>query len=249
MTTKLIEKNTTIPTKAIADVLDGGRQPDGRHDPRAAGRARPRRATTSRSGRFDLTRHSAGAARHAAGRGHVRHRRERHPERARPKDKATGKEQKIVIKASSGLERRTRSSAWSATPRRTPKRTAKFRELADTRNQADALVHATEKALEDLGDKVSGEERAKVESALGDLQGVLEGRRQGRDRDQGTRAGRGVGRDRAAGLQASQPGGGDAGRRQLGRVRRGAAPVARASDEVLDAEFEEVKDKDREGSS
>src|SRR5687768_11672842 len=82
------------------------------------------------------------------------------------KDKATGKEQKIVIKASSGLsddeiKRMIRDAEAHAEEDR------KFRELADARNRADALVHATEKALKDLGDKVSGEERAKVESALG----------------------------------------------------------------------------------
>ena len=80
--TKLIEKNTTIPTKATqvfstADdnqtavtihVLQGERE----------------RATDNKSlGRFDLSRHPAGAPRHAAGRGHLRHRRERHPQRVR----------------------------------------------------------------------------------------------------------------------------------------------------------------------
>ena len=51
----------------------------------------------------------------------------------------------------------------------------KFRELVDTRNKADALVHSVEKTLKDLGDKVSADERAKVESALSDLKSVLKG--------------------------------------------------------------------------
>ena len=51
----------------------------------------------------------------------------------------------------------------------------KFRELVDSRNRADQLVHAVEKSLKDLGDKVDGGERAKVESALSDLRGVLKG--------------------------------------------------------------------------
>jgi molecular chaperone DnaK len=51
----------------------------------------------------------------------------------------------------------------------------KVRELVESRNRADQLVHATEKALKDLGDKVDGAERAKVESALSDLRGVLKG--------------------------------------------------------------------------
>jgi len=49
----------------------------------------------------------------------------------------------------------------------------KFRELVDTRNKADALMHATEKTLKDLGDKVPGGERAKIESAMSDLKTAL----------------------------------------------------------------------------
>ena len=170
--TKLIEKNTTIPTKATqvfstADdnqtavtihVLQGERE----------------RATDNKSlGRFDL------ADIPPAPRGM--------PQvevtfdidangilNVSAKDKATGKEQKIVIKASSGLtedeiKRMVRDAEAHA------EEDKKFRELAETRNQADALVHATEKSLKDLGDKVSADERAKVESALSDLKGVIKG--------------------------------------------------------------------------
>src|SRR4029079_15066720 len=84
------------------------------------------------------------------------------------KDKATGKEQKIVIKASSGLnedqiKRMVRDAESHAEEDR------KFRELVEARNKADALVHSTEKALKDLGDKVSPSDRANVESAMADL--------------------------------------------------------------------------------
>src|SRR5512147_1212414 len=90
------------------------------------------------------------------------------------KDKATGKEQKIVIKASSGLtEDEIKRMVGDAEAHAAED--AKFRELADTRNQADALLHASEKALKDLGDKVAPEDRAKVESAASDLKGVLKG--------------------------------------------------------------------------
>ncbi len=90
------------------------------------------------------------------------------------KDKATGKEQKIVIKASSGLtedeiKRMVRDAEAHA------EEDKKFRELVETRNHADALVHAVEKSLKDLGDKVAAAERAKVESALSDLRTVLKG--------------------------------------------------------------------------
>src|SRR6187402_1943301 len=90
------------------------------------------------------------------------------------KDKATGKEQKIVIKASSGLsEDEIKRMVGDAEVHAAED--AKFRELADTRNQADALMHATEKSLRELGDKVSGEERAKIESALADLKEAIKG--------------------------------------------------------------------------
>ena len=90
------------------------------------------------------------------------------------KDKATGKEQSIVIKASSGLsedeiEQMVKDAEAHAEEDR------KFQELVQARNAADALVHATTKAMEDLGDKVSGEERARVESAVNDLKEALKG--------------------------------------------------------------------------
>ena len=90
------------------------------------------------------------------------------------KDKATGKEQKIVIKASSGLsEDEIKRMVGDAEAHAAED--AKFRELAETRNQADALIHATEKSLRELGDKVSGEERAKIESALADVKEAIKG--------------------------------------------------------------------------
>ncbi len=90
------------------------------------------------------------------------------------KDKATGKEQSIVIKASSGLtddeiDRMVKDAEAHAEEDR------KFQELVQARNTADALIHATTKAMEDLGDKVSGEERAQVESAANDLKEALKG--------------------------------------------------------------------------
>ncbi|MGH8401797.1 MAG: molecular chaperone DnaK, partial [Gammaproteobacteria bacterium] len=88
------------------------------------------------------------------------------------KDKATNKEQKITIKASSGLskddiERMVKDAEAHAEEDR------KARELVDVRNQADNLVHSSEKTLKELGDKVTGEERARVESAIRDLKEVI----------------------------------------------------------------------------
>src|SRR6188508_1843731 len=90
------------------------------------------------------------------------------------KDKASGKEQKIVIKASSMLSKdEIKQMIRDAEAHAAEDK--KFRELAETRNRADALLHATEKSVKDLGDKVTGEERAAIEAAISDLRGVLKG--------------------------------------------------------------------------
>ena len=90
------------------------------------------------------------------------------------KDKTTGKEQKIIIKASSGLSEEE-IKRMVADAEAHAEEDKKVRELVESRNRADQLVHAVEKSLKDLGDKVDGGERAKVESALSDLRGVLKG--------------------------------------------------------------------------
>lgn len=151
------------------------------------------------------------------------------------KDKATGKEQKIVIKASSGLsddeiERMVSDAEAHADEDK------KFRELVDVRNQADGLVHASEKSLSDLGEKVTPEERAKVESAIGDLKSVLDG-----DDKEQIEAKVKLLAEASAGLAeklyAEQAGGQDGG--------EGAPADAAQPDDVVDAEFEEVKDDEQ----
>jgi molecular chaperone DnaK len=89
------------------------------------------------------------------------------------KDKATGKSQNIVIKASSGLtdEEIEKMVADAASHAEEDK---KFREIIDARNQADGLIHAAEKTLKELGEKASGEDRLAVESAVSDLKAVLD---------------------------------------------------------------------------
>ncbi len=228
------------PDQGDPGVLDGRRQPDGRHHPRAAGRARPRRRQQVARPLRPLG-HPAGAARlpqvevtfdiDANGILNVS-----------AKDKATAKEQKIVIKASSGLtddeiKRMVRDAEAHA------EEDKKFRELAETRNRADALLHATEKALKDLGDKVSPEDRAKTESALSDLRAVLKGD----DKDVIETKARAVAEASAAiaqqayaSQQSAGPGGPGAG--------SGPAGGPGGKDDVLDAEFEEVKDKDGKAS-
>ena len=153
------------------------------------------------------------------------------------KDKATGKSQNIVIKASSGLcddeiEQMVSDAASHA------EEDKKFRERVDARNQAEALIHAAEKTLSEAGDKVSGEERHAVETAAADLQAVLE------DGDKETietktaalaEASASIAQklyaEQAAGEGEAQPEG-DSGK-----------------DEVVDAEFEEVDDDDKSKSA
>ena len=97
------------------------------------------------------------------------------------KDKATGKQQSIQIKASSGLsdaeiDQMVKDAEAHAEEDR------KFHELVDARNQADGLIHATNKSLKDLGDKVSEAEKKEIQSAIEALHAGHEGRRQGRHR-------------------------------------------------------------------
>jgi molecular chaperone DnaK len=159
------------------------------------------------------------------------------------KDKATGKEQKIVIKASSGLsEEEIKRMVGDAEAHAEEDR--KFRELVEIRNRGDAMLHSVEKALKDLGEKVSGEDRAKAEAAMADLRAVLKG-------DDGdviakktealTTAAAGIAQ------QAYAAGQGTSGAAPDGPApdARGAEGPAADKDNVVDAEFEEVTEKDK----
>ena len=111
----------------------------------------------------------------------------------------------------------------------------KFRELAETRNRADALLHATEKSVKDLGDKVTGEERAAIEAAISDLRGVLKGD----DQSAIEHKAEALAKASAPVVQRAY--------QAEGAPASADAPKAGADagkDDVLDAEFEEIKDKD-----
>src|SRR5580692_600503 len=242
--TKLIEKNTTIPTKAsntfsTADdnqtavtihVLQGERE----------------RSVDNKSlGKFDLT--DIPPAQRGMPQIEVAFDIDANGIlNVSAKDKATGKEQKIVIKASSGLhedeiKRMVRDAEAHAEEDR------KFRELVETRNKADALVHSVEKTLKDLGDKVEAAERASVESALSDLRTALKGD----DKDVIARKTEAL--TQAAGkiaqrAYADPAGAGAAGGPQAGGAGESGAGSSGPKDNVVDAEFEEVKDKDRHAS-
>ena len=155
------------------------------------------------------------------------------------KDKATGKSQNIVIKASSGLsddeiEKMVADAESHAEEDR------KFRELVDVRNQADGLIHAAEKTLSDLGEKASGEDRMKVETAVSDLKAALE-----QDDKEAIEA-KTAALAEASGSLAQQlyteqqaEAGGEA----------AADADTKSGDDVVDAEFEEVDKDDRSKSA
>jgi molecular chaperone DnaK len=235
--TKLIEKNTTIPTKAAqvfstADdnqsavtihVLQGERQRAA--DNKSLGQFNLEGIPPSPRGMpqievaFDI---DANGILHVSA-----------------KDKASGKEQKIVIKASSGLsedeiKRMVKDAEAHADEDR------KFREVVDARNKADQLIHSSEKALKDLGDKVSGEDRAKIEAAVSDLKSSLSTD----DKDIIEKKSQALAEASASIAQQVYA--------QSTAAEGAAAGAEQASaggnagthkDDVLDAEFEEVKDK------
>ena len=232
--TKLIEKNTTIPTKAnqvfsTADdnqtavtvhVLQGERE----------------QAQANKSlGRFDLS-EIPPAPRgvpqvevtfdiDANGILHVS-----------AKDKATGKQQSIVIKASSGLsddeiQRMVKDAEAHAEEDR------KFHDLVNARNHADGLVHATKKSLEELGDKVEAQERKDIEAAMEEVKAALKAD----DKEQLEAKSRHLaelsGKIAQRAYQAEQAASAAAGGAQT------AQPATAESGDVVDADFEEVKDK------
>ena len=90
------------------------------------------------------------------------------------KDKATGKEQSIVIKASSGLSD-DEVAKMVADAEAHADEDRKFNELVAARNQADNMIHAVNKSVEDLGDQVDADEKAKIDAAVEDLKAALQG--------------------------------------------------------------------------
>lgn len=149
------------------------------------------------------------------------------------KDKATGKSQKIVIKASSGLsDEEIEQMVTDAESH--AEEDKKFRELVDVRNQADGLIHASEKTLSELGDKASGEERHAIETAISDLKAALE-----KDEKNAIEAKSGVLAEASAGL--AQKLYAEQAKEESSETQNGDATTG-SDDDVVDAEFEEVDD-------
>ncbi|RDS79573.1 molecular chaperone DnaK [Dyella monticola] len=229
--TKLIEKNTTVPTKAsqVFSTADDNQTAVTVHVLQGE---RDRASANKSLGKFDL------AGIDAAPRGmpqievtfdidangilHVS-----------AKDKKTGKEQRIEIKAGSGLsdEEIQRMVADAETHREEDK---KFQELVGTRNKADQLVHATRSALKEHGGKVPGAQLSEIEGALSDLE-------KAKDSDDKAAIEAKIQKLEQVAQSlyaAAQAGHADAG----AGAQHGPGPGGSAQpDDVVDAEFTEVK--------
>jgi molecular chaperone DnaK len=234
--TKLIEKNTTIPTKAsqifstaennqtavTVHVLQGEREMASANKSLArfdlAGIAAAPRGMPQIEVTFDI---DANGIMHVSA-----------------LDKATGKEQKIEIKAGSGLsddeiDKMVKDAELHAEEDR------KFHELVTARNNADAIVHATRSSIKDLGDKITDDERKNIETAIEGVEAAMKG--DNKDAiDQAveklSEAGQVIYQKAAEQAQAEgQPEGAP------------GASAESAADDVVDAEFEEVDDSKKSG--
>ena len=235
--TKLIQKNTTIPTKAsqvfsTADdnqtavtvhVLQGeremasGNKSLGRFDLSdipPAPRGVPQIEVT-----FDI---DANGILHVSA-----------------KDKATGKENKIVIKSSSGLsegeiERMVKDAEAHAEEDR------KAHELVDARNRGEGLIHSVRKSMKEMGDKIPASDKERIEAAIRDLESVV--KNDDKDAIESKSQALAEASHKLAEQMYGQAGSQAQGEEPGGAAGGGAESAATAKDNVVDAEFEEVKE-------
>ena len=147
------------------------------------------------------------------------------------KDKATGKEQSIIIKASSGLSD-DEIDAMVKDAEANAAEDQKFEELVQARNTADGLAHAAKKTLEEAGDKATDDEKASIEAGIKQVEEAVQG-----DNKEAI--------DQAAKV-LSEASSSLAQKMYAEQAAEGAEPTADQApgDEAMDAEFEEVKDED-----
>jgi molecular chaperone DnaK len=236
--TKLIEKNTTIPTKATqvfstaednqtavtVHVLQGEREQAGANkslgrfdltDIPPAPRGVPQVEVT-----FDI---DANGILHVSA-----------------KDKATGKENRIVIKASSGLsddevEKMVKDAEAHA------EEDKRFHALVAARNQADALVHSAEKSLKDLSEQVEADERSAIEAAISETRKAIKGDDVAAIESASQKLAEASGKLAEKAYAKASGGGAQEG----GGAQQPGSGESAAADDVVDAEFEEVDDKKR----
>jgi molecular chaperone DnaK len=156
------------------------------------------------------------------------------------KDKATGKEQQIRIQASGGLsdaeiEKMVKDAEIHAAEDK------KRKELVEARNQAESLIHSTQKSLNELGDKVAASDKSAVEAAISDLKSVMEGEdiESIQSKTNGLAQ---VAMKLGEALYKTQQ---SAGNDDAGAATGG---TGQAKDDVVDADFTEVKDDDKKSA-
>ena len=159
------------------------------------------------------------------------------------KDKATGKENKITIKANSGLSE-AEIDQMIKDAEANAAEDHKLRELADSRNQGDALVHSTKKALTEYGDKLDAGEKEAIEASLKSLEEVLKDTSADKAAidakvEELGKVSQKLGEKMYADMQAQQAGAAGAAGAAEGAAHAGGAQ--QAADDVVDAEFKEVK--------
>jgi molecular chaperone DnaK len=240
--TKLIDKNTTIPTKAqqVFSTADDNQNAVTVHVLQGE---REMAAGNKSLGRFDLTDIPP------APRGQ--------PQievsldidangilNVSAKDKATGKEQSIEIKASSGLSD-DEVDAMVKDAEAHAEEDKKTRALIDARNQADSMSHSTEKSLKDLGDKIDPAEKTKVEALIKEVKELIKSD----DKDaiekktqELMEASGALAQAAAAQQQGADAAGAAGGNAAAGEQAKKDAKAA-ADDDIVDAEFEEVDEK------
>lgn len=237
--TKLIEKNTTIPTQA-SQVFSTAEDNQTAVTVHVLQGERERAGDNKSLGRFDLT-DIPPAPRgmpqvevsfdiDANGILHVS-----------AKDKATGKEQSIRITASSGLsddeiDRMVKDAEAHA------EEDKKFHELVTVKNTADSMIHATQKSMEEMGDKLEADDKSNIEAAIKDLQEAMKGDNK-EEIEAKTKALTDASAKMAEHMYAQQGAEGQPGAEGAGPESGSAdAGSTGADDDVVDAEFEEVKD-------
>ena len=230
--TKLIEKNTTIPTKAqqVFSTADDSQTAVTVHVLQGE---RDRASANKSLGRFDLA--DIPPAPRGAPQIEVAFDIDANGIlNVSAKDKATGKAQSIVIKASSGLsDEEIRQMVKDAETHAEEDR--KFQSVVTARNQADSLVHASKKSMEELKDKISDADRKQVEDAIKAVEAAMAGDDaddiEAKAQQLGELSGKIAGQAQQADQQAAGANAGNS-----------AKPDSASADNVVDADFEEVKD-------
>jgi molecular chaperone DnaK len=240
--TKLIDKNTTIPTKAnqVFSTADDNQTAVTVHVLQGE---REQAAGNKSLGRFDLT--DIPPAPRGVPQIEVNFDIDANGIlNVSAKDKATGKEQSIVIKASSGLnddevERMIKDAESHA------EEDKKFQELVTARNTADSLIHATKKSMEEMGDQLEAGEKESIEKAIADLEEAVKGNSKD-DIEAKTKALTDASGKMAERMYAQQGAGAAEGTVDPSQAAGGDAGASSdtsgSADDVVDAEFEEVKE-------